>query len=95
MVVLTAILIAAEGKGDAVEAEFIKLVPKVLKDPGALAYIVHRAVDNPNKFLVYEQYENQESYQAHSKTEHFKAFGQGIRGLLTGRAEVQFYNKVA
>ena len=95
MVVLTAILMAAEGKGDAVEAEFKKLVPQVLKDPGALAYIVHRAVDNPNKFLVYEQYENQDAFQAHSKTEHFKAWGLATRGMYAGRAEIQFYNKVA
>ncbi len=58
MVVLTAIAIAAEGKGDDIEREFKKLAPKVLKDPGVITYTIHRAVDNPNKFLVYEQYEN-------------------------------------
>ena len=95
MVVLTAILTAVEGKGDAVEAEFKKLTPQVLKDPGALAYIVHRAVDNPNKFMVYEQYENQEAFQYHGKTEHFRAFRQASRDLFVGRSEAQFYNKVA
>jgi quinol monooxygenase YgiN len=94
MVVLTAVLLAAEGKADALEAEFKTLVPKVLKDPGALVYIVHRAVDNPGKFMVYEQYENQEAFQAHSKTEHFRAWGQATRGMFAGRAEIQFYNKV-
>jgi quinol monooxygenase YgiN len=95
MVVLTAILMTVEGKGDALEAEFKKLVPKVLKDQGALAYIVHRAADNPNKFMVYEQYENQEAFQAHSKTEHFKAWGAATRGMFAARGEIQFYNKVA
>ena len=95
MVILTAILMAAEGKADAIEAEFKKLVPQVLKDPGAMMYIVHRAADNPNKFMVYEQYESQDAFKAHSQTEHFKAWGQATRGMYAGRAEIQFYNKVA
>ncbi len=95
MVILTAIMVASEGKADIIEEEFKKLVPKVLKDPGALMYIVHRAADNPSKFMVYEQYESQEAFQAHSKTDHFRAWGQATRGMYAGRAEIQFYNKVA
>ena len=95
MVVLTAILKAAEGKGDAVEAEFKALVPKVMKDPGTLNYAIHRAVDDPTKFLVYEVYESREALQAHGQTEHFKAFGAATRGMFAARAELQFWNKVA
>jgi len=51
MVVLTAILKTAEGKGDDVERLFKELMPKVLKDPGTIAYAVHRAVDDPSKFF--------------------------------------------
>lgn len=94
MIVLTAIIKAAEGKGDTIEAEFKKLVPKVLKDPGTLGYAVHRAVDDPNKFLVYEMYENREALTYHGQTEHFKALGQATRGMYTGRTEITFWNKV-
>jgi quinol monooxygenase YgiN len=95
MIVLTATVIAVEGKGNLLESEFKKLVPKLLKGPGILAYIVHRGVDNPNKFMIYEQYENQEAFQAHSETEHFKAWGKATQGMIAGRPEIQFYNKIA
>jgi quinol monooxygenase YgiN len=95
MVILTAILRAAEGKGDDVEKEFKKLALKVLKDPGAIAYAVHRAVDDPNKFFIYEQYESQDAFKYHQQTEHFKAYRQATRGLYSGQTEITFYNKVA
>ncbi|MBN1664067.1 MAG: antibiotic biosynthesis monooxygenase [Deltaproteobacteria bacterium] len=95
MVVLTAMLTAADGKGDEVEKLFQDLVPKVLKDPGTVNYAIHRNASDPNKFFVYECYENREALTYHGQTEHFKAFGQATRGLFAGRPEITFYNKVA
>jgi quinol monooxygenase YgiN len=95
MIVIAATLTTLEGKGDEVEQEFKKLVPIILKDPGTLGYAVHRAVKDPNKFLVYEQYENQEALQAHGQMPHFKAFNQTTRGMFAGRAEITMYNKIA
>lgn len=95
MVVLTATLKAVEGKGDAAAEEFKKLVPVVLKDPGTVGYMVCRAVDDANKFIVIEQYESREAFTYHGQTAHFKAFGAATRGMFAGRAELAFWNKVA
>jgi quinol monooxygenase YgiN len=95
MIVIAATLTTIEGKGDFVEQEFKKLVPLVLKVPGTLGYAIHRAVKDPNKFLVYEQYENQEALQAHGQNLDFKAFNQTTRGMFVGRAEITMYNKIA
>ncbi len=95
MVILTAIFKAVEGKGDDIEKEFRKLAPMVLKDPGAIAYAVHRATDDPNKFFIYEQYESEDAFKYHQQTEHFKAYRQATRGLFSGKTEITFYNKVA
>jgi len=95
MIVLTAILKATEGKGDAAVEEFKKLVPVVLKDPGTLGYMVCRAADDPSKFIVIEQYENREALAYHGQSAHFKAFGAATRGMFAGRAELTFWNKVA
>ena len=95
MVILTAIMRVAEGKGDEVAREFKKLTPKVLKDPGAITYIVHRAVDDPNKFLIYEQYEDQDAFKYHVQTEHFKAYRQATKDFYVGQSEIVFYNKIA
>lgn len=76
------------------EQEFKKLATKVLKDPGAIAYIVHRGTDNPNKFMVYEKYESQDAFKYHTSTPHFKEFGQATKGMFAGRAEVTFYKEI-
>jgi quinol monooxygenase YgiN len=94
MIVVAAKLKAVEGKGDELEQEFRKLIPKVLKDPGAISYVVHRRVDAPNEFFVYEKYESMEALKLHGSTEHFKEFSKAIASLLDGRPEVGIYNEL-
>ena len=91
MIVITAALKAAEGKGDELEQEFKKLVPKVLNDPGTISYAVHRAMDNPSRFLVYEKYESAEALRAHGSTPHFREFSRATASMVEGRAEVARY----
>ena len=95
MIVVAAKLKAVEGKGDELEQEFRKLVPKVLKDPGAISYAVHRKVNAPNDFFVYEKYESGDALKFHGSTEHFQEFSKAIASLLDGRPEVGIYNELA
>ena len=95
MIVVAATLKAVEGKADELEQEFQKLVPKVLKDPGTISYVVHRSVDDPTKFFVYEKYENGDAFKHHTSTEHFKEFSKAIASLLDGRPEFGLYSELA
>lgn len=95
MVVLTAVLKAAEGRSDDIIEEFKKLVPRVRQDPGTIAYVIYRATDDPTRIMVFEKYEDQEALKYHGQTEHFKAFGQATRGMFAGRPELTFYEEVA
>jgi quinol monooxygenase YgiN len=94
MIVVAAKMKAVEGKGDELEQEFRKLIPKVLKDPGAITYAVHRKADAPEEFLVYEKYESGEALKFHGSTEHFKAFSKSIAPLLDGRPEIGIYKEL-
>jgi quinol monooxygenase YgiN len=94
MIVVAAKLKAVEGKENELEQEFRKLLPKVLKDPGTISYIVHRKTDAPNEFLVYEKYESGEALKLHGSTEHFKEFSKSIASLLDGHPEVGIYNEL-
>ncbi len=94
MIVVAAVLKAADDKGDDLEQEFRKLMPKVMDDPGTVAYVVHRGMDDPTTFLVYEKYENAEALQAHSSTEHFKEFSRAVSTLLAARPEVTLYRQL-
>lgn len=95
MIAITAFLKAAEGKGDELEQEFKNLVPKVLQDPGTVAYMVHRAMDDPSKFFVYEKYESVEALRAHGSTPHFREFSRATASMVDGRAEIGRYQQIA
>ncbi len=94
MIVVAAMLQAVEGKGDELEQEFKKLVPKVLNDPGTITYVVHRNIDDPLKFLVYEKYESREALREHSSTPHFQEFSRAVAPMLGGRPEIGLYDEI-
>ena len=94
MIVVAAMLKASEGKADELESEFKKLQPKVLNDPGTMAYAVHRGMDDPSTFFVYEKYDSSDALKAHSQTPHFQEFSKAAAGLLAGRPEVTLFREV-
>ena len=94
MITVAAILKAVDGKGDELEQAFQKLVPSVLNDPGTIAYVVHRGIDDPSKFFVYEKYENTDALKAHSSTPHFQEFARAMASMLDGRPEVGRYSEI-
>ena len=94
MIVVAAKLKAVDGKEDALGQEFRKLTPKVLNDPGAITYVVHRGINDPSRFFVYERYETQEALKHHSSTAHFKEFSRAIASMLDGKPEVELYSEI-
>jgi len=94
MIVVAAKIKTAEGKGDEFEQEFRKLAPKVLNDPGTIAYVLHSSVKDPTLFLVYEKYESQEALKQHGETPHFKEFFKATGPMMGGRPEIELYNEI-
>ena len=85
MIVVRAMITVAEGKGDEYVAHFTKLAPQVRRDRGCITYVLHRMIGNPDKFFVFEQYEDEEAIKLHSSTPHFLAYRQATAHLVTGR----------
>jgi quinol monooxygenase YgiN len=94
MIVIAAIVKVNRGRQEEFEREFLMLRPKVLNDPGALGYALHRSTDDPCKYFVYEKYENDEALKYHMSTAHFKTFFQKLEPLMTGQPEVGYYQEV-
>jgi quinol monooxygenase YgiN len=94
MVVIAAFINVIEGKGAEFEKEFRQLQTKVLKDPGAIAYILHRSVDDPCKFFFYEKYKDEAAVKYHTSTEHFKGFFQKMGPIMKGKPEINTYQEV-
>ena len=94
MVVVCALLTIAQGKGDLYLEAFKRLAPKVRKDPGAITYVLHRNIDDPDRFFVFEQYENEDALKLHGSTAHFLAYKEQTADLVKDR-QVTFYREVA
>lgn len=92
MITVVAKLKAAEGKQDELKAALSTMVANVkANEPGVKAYSLHVADNDPTQFMFYEQYADAAAFEAHSKTEHMKALGASLAGLLAGRPEIERY----
>jgi quinol monooxygenase YgiN len=94
MIVVVAVIKVVEGKREEFEREFHKLAPKVRKDPGAITYVLHQHIKNPNQFLIFEKYESDEAFKYHSSTPHYKEFFKNVGPIMAG-IDVNFYQEVA
>ena len=71
------------------------MIPAVQLEPGAMAYTLHRAVDDPAKFFFYEMYLNQEALDFHNSTPYLKELFSKFDALLEGTPQVEFFNDIA
>ena len=72
MYVVAADYYAMEGKDDEIAAVLRKMIPLSRAEPGCQLYMVNRPPEDPRKFLLYEQYVNEDGYKAHQATDAFK-----------------------
>jgi len=60
------------------ESEYLAFVQPYTKissqETGILTYSIFQSLDAPNEFMAYEIYANQEAFDLHCKTDHFKNF---------------------
>jgi quinol monooxygenase YgiN len=70
--VLTVNWRAQDGKEDEVAEILTQIGEASRAEPGTLAFVIHRSPNDPHEFFLYEQYRDQEAYQAHQQTPHFK-----------------------
>jgi (4S)-4-hydroxy-5-phosphonooxypentane-2,3-dione isomerase len=55
-----------------IEVILRELAQEIRREPGNLQFVVNRSHDNPNEFLLYEQYVSEQAYLEHQQTPHFK-----------------------
>ena len=94
MLVLAAMFQAKPGRGDEVASLLGSMVPHSLSEPGCAMYIVNRAVDDPDAFMIYEQYRDEAALDEHRETEAFKTIVLGRIVPLLERRDRVFYRVV-
>ncbi|HSW57071.1 MAG TPA: putative quinol monooxygenase [Dehalococcoidales bacterium] len=94
MITVIAIIEVNQGKGEDFIREYRKVLPKVLKDPGAAAYILHRDLKNQDKFYFYEKYADQKAVEYHTSTLHFKEFFGSTGPYMKGQPQIYFCQEI-
>jgi len=60
------------GQTGAIEAILRELGEKIRAEPGNVMFVANRSKDDPNEFLLYEQYKDEQAFIDHQQTPHFK-----------------------
>jgi quinol monooxygenase YgiN len=71
--VVSIMIEAREGEGDAVAALIAGLVAPTLAEPGVKLFIPYRSPTNPLLFFIFELYVSEDGWRAHQESPHFKA----------------------
>lgn len=72
MVTLVAHWEAEADQGDLVAGLLLALSARTRAEPGCITYEPHRDRDNPQRFVLYEQYEDEDALEAHRDSPHFR-----------------------
>ena len=72
-----------EGKEEEALAELRKMADAVkAEEPGVVAYLCHRSQADPSEIIFFETYDDDEAFQAHSKTPHMGEMRAGFGELF-------------
>ena len=86
---------AQTGMGDLVAATLAKHVAATRAEPGCVQFVAYRARDNRDRFLLYEQYVDEEAFDAHRKSPHFRTYVEGTIAPLLSERWRDSYDEVA
>jgi quinol monooxygenase YgiN len=57
------------------------------KEPGCLMYLGHQSIENPRKFMFYEQYRDHAALEAHRSAPYFKQYVmEGLDSIMEQRS---------
>ena len=89
--VVTALWRARDGEEERVAEVLATNAALSEQEPGCRMFIAHRAVDDPRTFLLYEQYDDEAAFKAHTETAHFQELVLGIAVPRLESRERAFY----
>jgi len=81
-----------DGQIEKIEAILRELAKEVRREPGNVQFIVNRSLDDPNEFLLYEQYVNEQAFLDHRQTPHFKTLVLEQAVPLLERREIRAFS---
>jgi len=74
MLILVVRLTIKAGHEDEVLEPFRKLQAETRGESGCIMFVVQRSREDPRRYLIYEQYQDQAALDAHRASPHFKEY---------------------
>ena len=88
-------LTIAAGKNAEFEDLFAQLVVQVnANESGCNFYQFHKSRTDPQVYVVLEQYADQESFDAHGKTDYFRALGKQMGPCMAAAPSIELLDGV-
>ncbi len=81
---------AAPGKRDELRAAFGSLCPSVQEEPGCQQYELHQSLDDPDRFVLLERWDDQAALQVHINL--LQQRGLDLNALRAGPSQVERYS---
>ena len=75
---------AVPGAGDAVASLVAGYGRDVRAEPGNVRFDAHRLADEPDRFFVYEEYADDDAFDAHLASPHCARFNEEFAPLVVG-----------
>ena len=91
MICLNVKLLAKAGEEQKIAGLFPALQAESRKEPGCLMYVVHQHAEEPRRFLVYEQYRDEEALAVHRNSHHFQHYATRQIYPLVESREAELY----
>lgn len=80
---------AQEGRGDELESHLKAMLGPSQAEPGCISYRVIRSDEDPDQFVIVEEYESSEAFEEHRNSPHFEQHARrGAMTLLASRIVV-------
>ena len=95
MITITAsTVLSPEFADEAIESLQTMVKQVEAKEPGVLAYICNRGVQDRNEILFFEIYENRAAIEAHGTTRHMAEFRESAAKFFVGEVKIVPYERV-
>ncbi len=89
--VVTATWVAREGEEERIAELLARITPLVRAEPACRYYQAQRSTEHPRRFFIYEQYDDEDGFEAHARTEHVERRVRGEAVPLLEHRERAFY----
>jgi quinol monooxygenase YgiN len=83
-----------DGKVGAFTEVFKEMAANVAGEEGNSLYSLNFSKKEPNLAVIMERYKDKDALAAHSQSDHYKTFGNRIKGLVSGAPEVLIMEEV-